>query len=243
MGIDEKTNIGAYLKSLRDIKGISLREVERKTGVSNAVLSQIESGQVKRPSPGTLFKLAEIYSVPYEDLMQRVGYPVPARQVGEPQSAQSVFNRLGTISQDEDQQLLDYLAFLRSRNKRGENGNEMVFLANGSFRKCPRQWFYKQCYASSRANDPMRREAHRLSKLENIQAWRGKIVDTIISETIVPNISRRQTYSLAEAKSKANELFISQRAQRSISKGAISFYEVEYGLPLTVEVFQKHSLT
>ncbi|HSW57344.1 MAG TPA: PD-(D/E)XK nuclease family protein [Dehalococcoidales bacterium] len=113
------------------------------------------------------------------------------------------------------------------------------YSANSSFRKCPRQWFYKQCYSSSRANDPMRREAHRLSKLENIQAWRGKIVDTVISETIVPNISRRQTYSLAEAKSKANELFISQRAQRSFSDGAISFYEVEYGLPLTEEVFQK----
>ncbi|HSW57343.1 MAG TPA: helix-turn-helix domain-containing protein [Dehalococcoidales bacterium] len=121
MDIDEKINIGAYLKSLRDIKGISLREVERKTGVSNAVLSQIESGQVKRPSPGTLFKLAGIYGVPYEELMQRAGYPVPARQVGEPQSAQSVFNRLGSISQDEEQQLLDYLAFLRSRNKRGGN--------------------------------------------------------------------------------------------------------------------------
>lgn len=119
MDIDEKTNIGAYLKSLRDIKGISLREVERKAGVSNAVLSQIESGQVKQPSPGTLFKLAGIYGVPYEDLMQRAGYPVQARQVGEPQSAQSVFNRFGTISQDEEQQLLDYLAFLRSRNKRG----------------------------------------------------------------------------------------------------------------------------
>jgi len=99
--------------------GISLREVERKSGVSNAVLSQIESGQVKRPSPTTLYKLSQLYGVPYEDLMARSGYPMPSRQNGEVQSAQAVFNRLGTITEDEEQELLDYLAFLRSRNKRG----------------------------------------------------------------------------------------------------------------------------
>jgi len=116
---EEKTTIGVYLRSLRDTMGLSLREVERKSGVSNAVLSQIESGQVKRPSPTTLYKLSQLYGVPYEDLMARSGYPMPSRQNGEVQSAQAVFNRLGTITEDEEQELLDYLAFLRSRNKRG----------------------------------------------------------------------------------------------------------------------------
>lgn len=119
MSNEEKTVIGIYLKSLRDIKGLSLREVERKTGVSNAVLSQIESGQVKRPSPNTLFKLGELYAVPYEDLMNRAGYPMPSKHEDGKQSAQAVFNRLGTITKDEEQELLDYLAFLRSRAKRG----------------------------------------------------------------------------------------------------------------------------
>jgi transcriptional regulator with XRE-family HTH domain len=118
---EEKTAIGVYLRSLRDTRGFSLREIERKTGVSNAVLSQIESGQVKRPSPTTLYKLAELYSVPYEELMNRAGYPVPSKHSGNGQSAQAVFNRLGVITEDEEQELLDYLAFLRSRNKRGGN--------------------------------------------------------------------------------------------------------------------------
>jgi transcriptional regulator with XRE-family HTH domain len=115
---EERTVIGVYLKSLRDTRSLSLREVERKTGVSNAVLSQIESGQVKQPSPGTLYKLAELYGVPYEELMDRAGYPVPSRPVGEVQSAQAVFHRLGTITKDEEQELLEYLVFLRSRAKR-----------------------------------------------------------------------------------------------------------------------------
>jgi DNA-binding transcriptional regulator YiaG len=55
--LDEtKPTIGPYLKSLREAKGLSLREVEAKTGVSNAFLSQIESGKVKRPSPVMLYK-------------------------------------------------------------------------------------------------------------------------------------------------------------------------------------------
>ena len=121
MSNEEKTVIGIYLKSLRDTRGLSLRGVEGKTGVSNAVLSQIESGQVKRPSPNTLYKLAELYGVPYDDLMDRAGYPMPSRKAGVEQSTQAVFNRLGTITKDEEQELLDYLAFLRSRTKRGGN--------------------------------------------------------------------------------------------------------------------------
>jgi transcriptional regulator with XRE-family HTH domain len=114
---EEKTAIGVYLRALWNTRGLSLREVEKQTSIRNALLCQIELGQVKRPSPTTLYKLAELYGVPYEELMGRTGYPVPSRLVGEMQSAQAVFKRLGTITEDEEQKLLDYLAFLRSHTK------------------------------------------------------------------------------------------------------------------------------
>ena len=113
------------------------------------------------------------------------------------------------------------------------------FSAYGTFRKCQRQWFYKQIFASSVAKDPVRIEAHRLSKLENVQAWRGKIVDTIISDKIIPGILAKQSCSISEAKQKADDLFALQRIQRSIPKGPVSFFETEYGIPLTQEVFDK----
>ena len=113
------------------------------------------------------------------------------------------------------------------------------FSAHGTFRRCPRQWFYKQVFASPLANDPTRREAYRLSKLESIQAWRGKVVDTVISETIIPRISAKQPCSTNEAKRKADDLFALQRAQRTVPNGAVLFFEVEYGLPLTEDVFDK----
>jgi hypothetical protein len=108
------------------------------------------------------------------------------------------------------------------------------FSAHASFRRCPRQWFYRKIYANSRARDPLRREACRLSMLESIQAWRGKIVDTVISDTVVPSIQRKRTCGLDAAISKADELF----AQSSDPEVEGAFFEAEYGLPLTDATFE-----
>ena len=42
--------------------------------MSNAYLSQLETGSVIRPRPNVLHKLAGFYNVPYEDLMAAAGY-------------------------------------------------------------------------------------------------------------------------------------------------------------------------
>ncbi len=119
MNENEKPALGLYLRSLRDARGLTLREVEDSTGVSNAFLSQLESGKVKQPSPTVLYKLAHAYEVPYEALMERAGYPVPRTATNaNSQAASVVFDRLGPITEDEEQALLDYLAFLRGRTKR-----------------------------------------------------------------------------------------------------------------------------
>jgi hypothetical protein len=54
-------------------------------------------------------------------LMDRAGYPVPSRSAEGAQSAQAVFISLGTITEDEELELLEYLVFLRSRDKRVGN--------------------------------------------------------------------------------------------------------------------------
>ena len=117
---EDKPTLGTYLKSLRDAKGLSLRDVEELSGISNAFVSQLESGKVKHPSPIKLYKLAEIYGAPYEALMERAGYPVPENNLSAGRFASAVFNRLGKITEGEEQSLLDYLSFLRSTARRGE---------------------------------------------------------------------------------------------------------------------------
>lgn len=69
---------GAYIKTLRKNKKLTIRQLEEKTGVSNAYLSQIENGKKKSlPSPEILMKLHGPLGVKYDELMERAGYITP----------------------------------------------------------------------------------------------------------------------------------------------------------------------
>jgi transcriptional regulator with XRE-family HTH domain len=114
------SNFGEYIKLLRESKNLTLREVERQTDVSNAYLSQLESNKVKQPSPVTLYKLAELYGVKYEDLMEKVGYPIPSSTSGDAgikKNSIQISERFGKITRDEEVELLGYLKFIRNRKK------------------------------------------------------------------------------------------------------------------------------
>ena len=49
-------------KSMRKAKGLTLRKVEEITGISNAYLSQLETGKIKQPSYTTVITLMMLYS-------------------------------------------------------------------------------------------------------------------------------------------------------------------------------------
>ncbi|MDA8120898.1 MAG: helix-turn-helix transcriptional regulator [Gammaproteobacteria bacterium] len=70
------SKLGEELARLRQVKSrnLSLREVERQTGVSNEYLSQLERGIAAKPAPEVLQKLATFYEVPYETLLVAAGY-------------------------------------------------------------------------------------------------------------------------------------------------------------------------
>jgi len=70
-----KGNLAQLLKSSRQSAALSLRNVEKQTGISNAYLSQLENGRTRNPSPHVLSKLARVYGVDYSDLMDAAGYP------------------------------------------------------------------------------------------------------------------------------------------------------------------------
>ena len=109
------TNYGAFLKAIREAKNLTLRDVERKTDVSNAYLSQLESGKVKQPSPTLLYKLAQLYGVPYENLMEKVGYPVPKTNIENKTKLTVSSKRFGSITSEEEIELINYLKFIRNR--------------------------------------------------------------------------------------------------------------------------------
>ncbi len=72
--LDNSKNLGAELLRARKAKGFTLRYVQTKTGISNAYLSQLETGKAESPSPPMLHKLAKLYQIPYEAFLRAAAY-------------------------------------------------------------------------------------------------------------------------------------------------------------------------
>ena len=51
--------LGELIGIARECKGWTLRELERASGVSNALISQIETGKIKDPGFSTVVRLVE----------------------------------------------------------------------------------------------------------------------------------------------------------------------------------------
>jgi transcriptional regulator with XRE-family HTH domain len=116
--VGQPNQLAGLLADLRRAKGFSLRQVEEATdkAVSNAYLSQLEKGKIKKPSPNVLHSLAEVYAVPYEALMEKAGYLLPSEDGGRQRRRLAAF-AIDDLTAEEEEALLKYLAFLRSRTR------------------------------------------------------------------------------------------------------------------------------
>ena len=115
-----KPTLGQYLASIRHDRKMSLRQVEEASNkeVSNAYLSQLETGKIIQPSPGVLSTLAEIYKIDYVQLMELAGYLTPSAA----RDAKARHGRIATFSEhnltpEEEGELIEYLQFLRTKKR------------------------------------------------------------------------------------------------------------------------------
>jgi transcriptional regulator with XRE-family HTH domain len=118
--VPQSNSLGAFIRKARQDVSMSLRDVEEATRseVSNAYVSQLEGGKITKPSPHILHALSQALSVDYETLMQRAGYLLPTMK----RAKHLKHERAGTfaidnLTADEENQLLDYLTFLRTKRK------------------------------------------------------------------------------------------------------------------------------
>ena len=113
---DRSTALGEFLIRVREAKGLTLRQVEEATGndVSNAYLSQLEHGRINKPSPNILHSLSTVYSVSYENLMEKAGYisPSSVQPTGSKHGRTATFS-IEDLSEEEENALLTYLAVYR----------------------------------------------------------------------------------------------------------------------------------
>ena len=109
--------LGPYLKRARNSIGLSLRDVEARTEITNGYLSQIENQLIAKPSPNVLFQLAELYGTDYSNLLERAGHRVPAASMSKQSTSLNgiPLRALEDLNESETKDLMDYLHYLKSK--------------------------------------------------------------------------------------------------------------------------------
>jgi len=108
---------GAVLRQARSVRGLSLVEAARAATISAAYLSRLEGDAVKKPSPHVLHQLSEALAVPYADLMRLSGYRLPDGSDQHPAGTAVAAALFADLTDDERDELLEYLAWYRARRR------------------------------------------------------------------------------------------------------------------------------
>lgn len=110
-------SLGSFLKEKRKMKGYSLRDVEELKSISNAYLSQIENGKIKKPSANILYKLSQLYEVPFDLLLKVSGIINNNREENRnyPKTATGHALFSENLTEEEEKQLTEYLKFIRQQ--------------------------------------------------------------------------------------------------------------------------------
>jgi transcriptional regulator with XRE-family HTH domain len=110
------SELGSVLKRAREEAGLSLREVEKRTGIRNAHLSQVETGAIAKPEMAMLWDLAALYRLDYSDLLAHSGYASTGETSGrQRQRTTAALRALGALTPSEQAEVLRYMAELKSR--------------------------------------------------------------------------------------------------------------------------------
>lgn len=71
--------LGQLIAQQRNQRGLSLRDVEKMTGVTNSTLSRLEAGIIEKPHVPHLIRVAQALEVEPADYLALAGYVMPDR--------------------------------------------------------------------------------------------------------------------------------------------------------------------
>jgi HTH-type transcriptional regulator, competence development regulator len=111
--------LGAALRAARAERGLSLRDVERRTGIRNAHLSQIETDTIAKPEMAILWDLADLYELDFALLLSLAGLTQPVESAGRARQRMTVALRaLEELSPEEQAATLAFIADLKAQRDR-----------------------------------------------------------------------------------------------------------------------------
>jgi transcriptional regulator with XRE-family HTH domain len=112
----EPPTLGSVLREARRGRGMSLRDVERRTGIGNAHLSQLETGTIARPEPALIWDLAVLYDLDFAELLELAGHGSGPQAAGERMTV--ALRALGELTAQEQSEVLQFMAELKRRRAR-----------------------------------------------------------------------------------------------------------------------------
>jgi transcriptional regulator with XRE-family HTH domain len=108
--------LGDVLKAARADAGLSLRDVERRTGVRSGHLSQLETGTIGKPEMAILWELAAAYGVDFGRLLALAGYGEGQGSSARQRQRMTVALRaMHELSAADQAAVLRYMAELKAR--------------------------------------------------------------------------------------------------------------------------------
>jgi len=113
--------LGSVLRAARAARGLSLRDVERRTGIRNAHLSQIETDTIAKPEMAILWDLASLYDVDFARLLALAGHASGSETSGGQRRRTTVALRaLSQLTPGDQAEALRFMAELKARRERVE---------------------------------------------------------------------------------------------------------------------------
>jgi HTH-type transcriptional regulator, competence development regulator len=114
-----RTSLGRTLAGGRARSGLSLRDVERRTGIRSGHLSQIETERIVKPELAMLWDLAALYALDFDELAALAGYAGEQTSSDRQRRRMTVALRaMRELSPAEQTEALRFMAELRARRGR-----------------------------------------------------------------------------------------------------------------------------
>jgi transcriptional regulator with XRE-family HTH domain len=115
-----RTTLGATLAAARARSGLSLRAVERATGIRSGHLSQIETDRIAKPEMAILWDLATLYGIDFDALLALSGQAGGRETSGRDRQRMTVALRaLRDLTPAEQHEALRFIAELKARREDG----------------------------------------------------------------------------------------------------------------------------
>ena len=108
------SDIGSFIRDLRENAQVSVRQLAERSGVSNPYLSQVERG-LRKPSADVLSQIAKALRVSAEVLYVRAGILEP----GDPSQVRDAIITDTAITERQKRILLDIYASFSQQNEAG----------------------------------------------------------------------------------------------------------------------------